>query len=56
MYLAIHVSLVRFSKLLKENFCDDDLIARIGGDEFLVVVKWLTKIHAPKQERVENQA
>lgn len=30
--------IVRFSKILKETFCDGEILGRMGGDEFIVIV------------------
>lgn len=35
--------LVAVSKVLLHNTCDEDIVARIGGDEFMIFMKSLTK-------------
>lgn len=35
--------LIAVSKILLHNTCDEDIVARIGGDEFMIFMKSLTK-------------
>jgi diguanylate cyclase (GGDEF)-like protein/putative nucleotidyltransferase with HDIG domain len=43
-------ALVRFASIIKEYFADDDILCRIGGDEFVVFSKGNPKEIHPKQK------